>query len=267
VDLEKPLENLTKSIETALVGFLGSPNLKIWIDDLASGIQSLAKYLGSPQFIADMKTVVAEMGALGHEMNGFLQWLGLVPTPPNDASAGGLPQPRLSQAGGRFGGGKMRWNFSNVANKYGLTGGALYALADIETGGTFDPNAKNPGSSATGMFQEETAFRKEYNVTDPYNLTQESNAAAMALKNFLGAGFNAEQAILAFHEGRGWVDSQISKYGKDWLTKSDNNQAAKAKLREGQNYLVSYGKVLGVRIDINNQTGAQVQQLANAMIQ
>lgn len=53
----------------------------------------------------------------------------------------------------------------NVANSLGVEPNFLRATIHMETGGTFDPSIKNPGSSATGLIQFMSATAKNLGTT------------------------------------------------------------------------------------------------------
>ena len=208
VKLTGPLGDLSKSIETALSGLLASPNLKIWIEDISSGIQSLAKYLGSPEFISNMGTFATEIGYAADKMGGFLQWMGLIPPTANNASSSGLPQ--VSQVGtglGRFGG-SSKWNFSDVAKKYGLTNAEMSAQMMQGSGG--DPHATSKAGAA-GLFQLMPATQQQFGVTDPSNPSQSANAAGMYMQQLLQKyKGNVAQALAAYNAGLGRLSADAA---------------------------------------------------------
>ena len=256
VKLTGPLGDLSKSIETALSGLLASPNLKIWIEDVASGVQSLAKYLGSPEFIANMGTFATEIGYAADKMGSFLQWMGLIPPTANNASSSGLPQ--VSQVGtglGRFGGGS-KWNFSNVAKQYGLTNAEMYAQMMQESGG--NPRAAS-GAGAQGLFQLMPSIQQQFSVTDPYDPSQSANAAGMYMQQLLKKyGGNVAEALAAYNWDPVKLDKDLSANGANWLTKAP---------KETQGYVSQIAQHMGVTVTVINQTGAQTAILANGMLQ
>ena len=64
-------------------------------------------------------------------------------------------------------------------SKYGLPDGLLSAIASAESG--YNPNAKNSGSGASGMFQFMPATAKGYGI-DPFNPTQAADAAGTMMR-------------------------------------------------------------------------------------
>ena len=256
VKLTGPLGDLSKSIETALSGLLSSPNLKIWIEDVATGIQSLAKYLGSPEFIANMGTFATDIGYAAQKLGTVLQWMGLIPATPGNASSAGLPQ--VSQVGmglGRFGGGS-KWNFADVANKYGLTNAEMYAQMMQESGG--NPNLTSK-KGAQGLFQLMPATQTQFGVTNPNDPSQSANAAGMYMQQLLQKyNGNYAEALAAYNWGPGNLDKDIAANGQNWLTKAP---------RETQGYVSQIAQRMGVTVTVINQTGAQTAILANGMLQ
>lgn len=70
---------------------------------------------------------------------------------------------------------------TNAANQQGVSPNVLSYIAQVESGG--NPNAKNPNSSAGGLFQFIDSTANQYGVQDRFNPEQASNAAARLLKD------------------------------------------------------------------------------------
>jgi hypothetical protein len=268
VPLVGPLGHLTQSVEKALSGFLGSPNLQIWIDDLATGIQSLSKYLGSPQFISDMKTFAVDVGDVAQGLEKALKWLGLIPSPSTSGPPGAPPVqtntgPSAIKSGMDW---RMPWtpgygyDLSGIAKKYGINLDEMNRQATQESGFHAHPHdslGKHGKILGQGMFQLSPDVQKMYGVTDPYNASQNARGAAMYMRDLLKKyQGNQEEAYAAFDWGPRNLDEDIAKHGKNWGAFAPT---------ETQNYVRSV--VNGVTIKIMNQTGAQTAIIANAMVQ
>lgn len=95
------------------------------------------------------------------------------------------------------------------ANEYGLDPFEMQAIADIETGGTFDPASRNPNSSASGLFQFVDKTWGEYGQgKDVFNVDANIDAAMrlaqhnrIALQNTLGRKLNPGEGYLAHQQG------------------------------------------------------------------
>jgi hypothetical protein len=90
----------------------------------------------------------------------------------------------------------------------GLDPRAGLAIAQIESG--LNPNAKNPNSSASGLFQFITSTANQYGLTDPMNPYQNADAAARlyadntaSLRKVLGREPTVGEAYLAHQQGAG----------------------------------------------------------------
>jgi soluble lytic murein transglycosylase-like protein len=104
---------------------------------------------------------------------------------------------------------------SSATSKYGLPDGLLAAVASAES--SFNPNATNSKSGASGMFQFMPATAKGYNI-DPYNVNQAADAAGKML-NGLIAKYDGDvsKALAGYNWGGGNVDKAVKKYGSNWL--------------------------------------------------
>src|SRR5690606_16574278 len=69
----------------------------------------------------------------------------------------------------------------NAAKKYGVDAGALRRIAWLESKG--DPKAKNPKSSAGGLFQQIDSNAKQYGVADRFDAAQSADGAARFMRD------------------------------------------------------------------------------------
>lgn len=99
-------------------------------------------------------------------------------------------------------------DFGSLESKYGLPTGYLYRTAQIES--ALNPNAKNPRSSAGGLFQFINSTAKAYGLTNRYDPHQASDAAARLardnanyLRPILGREPTAAELYLAHQQGAG----------------------------------------------------------------
>lgn len=100
-------------------------------------------------------------------------------------------------------------------SKYGLPDGLLSAIASAESG--YNPNAKNSGSGASGMFQFMPATAKGYGI-DPFNPTQAADAAGKMMSGLIVKyDGDLSKALAGYNWGGGNVDKAVKKYGNNWL--------------------------------------------------
>lgn len=95
---------------------------------------------------------------------------------------------------------------TNAANQQGVSPNVLSYIAQVESGG--NPNARNPKSSAGGLFQFIDSTANQYGLQDKFNPEQSSSAAARLLKdnsNFLAKKLGREptqdELYLAHQQG------------------------------------------------------------------
>ena len=95
-----------------------------------------------------------------------------------------------------------------AANQYGVSPEALIAIAQLES--NFNPSARNPSSSAGGLFQFIDSTARGYGLQDRFDPRQASDAAARlardnanALRNGLGREPTPGELYLAHQQGAG----------------------------------------------------------------
>jgi hypothetical protein len=98
--------------------------------------------------------------------------------------------------------------FAGAEQKYGLPSGYLARTAQIES--SMNPNAKNPNSSASGLFQFIDSTARDYGLTNPFDPVASTDAAArLAAANarmltpVLGRAPTAGELYLAHQQGGG----------------------------------------------------------------
>lgn len=97
---------------------------------------------------------------------------------------------------------------NQAASRYGVSPDAMRVIAQIESSG--NPNAKNPSSSAGGLFQFIDSTARQFGLRDKYDPYQASDAAARlmranasALRATLGRDPNVGELYLAHQQGAG----------------------------------------------------------------
>jgi soluble lytic murein transglycosylase-like protein len=104
---------------------------------------------------------------------------------------------------------------SGAENKYGLPEGFLGAIAKAES--SFNPNARNSKSGASGMFQFMPDTAKGYGI-NPFNPGQAADAAGKMMSGLV-AKYDGDyaKALAGYNWGGGNVDKAVKKYGDNWL--------------------------------------------------
>lgn len=102
--------------------------------------------------------------------------------------------------------GDIRKTISDAARRHGVDPNALLSVAGIES--SFNPRAKNPNSSAGGLFQFIDSTAKQYGLADRYDPAQAADAGARLmkdnaayLKKTLGREPTAGELYLAHQQG------------------------------------------------------------------
>lgn len=105
--------------------------------------------------------------------------------------------------------------FSAKEQEYALPPGYLERTAGVES--SFNPNAKNPNSSAGGLFQFIDSTARDYKLTDKFDPAAATDAAARlardnaaALRNALGRDPTAGELYLAHQQGAGGAIKLLS---------------------------------------------------------
>jgi hypothetical protein len=105
--------------------------------------------------------------------------------------------------------------FAEKEKEYNLPEGYLARTAGLES--SFNPNAKNPNSSASGLFQFLKGTARQYGLADPFDPVASTDAAARlaaanaaGLKRALGRDPTAGELYLAHQQGLGGATKILS---------------------------------------------------------
>ena len=106
-----------------------------------------------------------------------------------------------------------------AAAKYGVPPGALLRVAEIES--SLNPKAKNPNSSASGLFQFVSTTAAQYGVTDPFDAAQSADAGARLMRdntNYLRTKLGRDPTVgelyLAHQQGAAGAMRLLSNPGR-----------------------------------------------------
>lgn len=78
--LGKPLTKLSAEVANLVVGLEKSGDVKKWVNDIGDGLKDAAKFLGSPAFRADMRTIAYDFDALAKKLGHAVTWIVGKPT-------------------------------------------------------------------------------------------------------------------------------------------------------------------------------------------
>lgn len=169
------------------------------------------------------------------------------------------------------------------AKAYGLDPDIMVTLADIETGGTFNPKAYNK-SGASGLFQFMPGTAEQYGLADPFDAVTNTDAAmrltrdnARALER-AGIPVNAGTIYLAHQQGAGGATKLLTNpnaraedivgraavlqnggrpgmsagaFAEMWMGKANRLYKARAEQRaKGRGQLVDYDLGDGTSLDL-----------------
>lgn len=131
---------------------------------------------------------------------------------------GNEPTPQRAQGMTRGIKGDIRGTISDAAARYGVDPNALLVVAQLESGG--NPNAKNPNSSAGGLFQFIDSTARAYGLTNKFDPAAAADAGArlmrdnaIALRNALGREPTTGELYLAHQQGSGGAIKLLSNPG------------------------------------------------------
>lgn len=91
------------------------------------------------------------------------------------------------------------------------------ALAQAQQESSLNPNAYNPKSGATGLFQLEPATAAGLGVTNPLDPVQNAQGGTTYLSQLYNQFGDWATALAAFDWGPGNVQKAQAKYGSSWL--------------------------------------------------
>ena len=276
-------ESTAKSIES----LIGSNGFKEVIDDLSGGIKSLAAWMNSPDFSADLATFGSGIKTAGADIQAALVYLagipGLNPNAPNpdtnpNVSANPNITPSTADALKTHGGTLRRLligpenaalfpngglltpgkpDFSVVDKQYGLPAGTTNALAMAENNGYLQYGLTSR-AGAQGLMQLMPSVQKQYGVTDPFDPGQSAFAGGNDISDLYRRYGDMRKAVAAYNWGAGNLDADIKTNGKNWeahVPKETQTEIA----RFFQYYQPK------IEITVSNPAGANVHTSANAM--
>ena len=73
--LAGPLSDLSKSVAEVIKAFLSAPELKVWIKDASDGLERFAKFIGTPDFDADIQSFVRGVGEFATAISNAVKWI------------------------------------------------------------------------------------------------------------------------------------------------------------------------------------------------
>lgn len=76
VGLAQPIEKLSDGAVKLIDVFSKSDTLKGWIDNIGSGLETFAKWIGTPEFKASVEDFAHGVGEMGRAIGTFMTWIG-----------------------------------------------------------------------------------------------------------------------------------------------------------------------------------------------
>lgn len=111
--------------------------------------------------------------------------------------------------------GEVRKLISEAAQRHGIDPSTMLKIAELES--SFNPGAKNPSSSAGGLFQFIDSTAQQYGLSDRYDPAQAADAGARLakdnaahLRRVLGREPSAGELYLAHQQGAGGAAKLLS---------------------------------------------------------
>lgn len=231
-----PLSKLSDEFTNAVTAFVDSPQFGKWVSELATNIESFAKYMGSDDFKTKLDSFLSGIDLVGKEIFAVadrLKWL--------------LPKETAKPVNKKTTGEVLKWflnplDFSNpfsadddkikgAGNKYGVPAWLLHNIYGQES--AFGLNAGPSIKGALGPFQFMPKTAQQYGLDDPKNFDKSLDAAGRYLRDLLKE-FNGDykKAAAAYNWGQGNVEKDIKAHGSDWENYLPN---------ETKDYLVGIG--------------------------
>jgi len=258
------VNSLTKDFSALIQGITPEE-----IKKFGDGVKSVAEYLGSKEFLANLKSfgdlIVSILRATGHAVAVFK------PSTPEDRKQYALQykaQKAYSDAKIKgmlgFGPESNKWSLDKkheflkqVSINNGLPPNLLAAVMNTESA---DGKKMVSSAGAEGWFQFMPKTAKSYGI-DPFDFKRSGGAAgAMLSKNMSAYHGDLRKSLAAYNWGSGNLNKDISAHGDKW------EQFAPKETRDYINKNLEYMQRnrANVNITIENKTGANLYVSNNA---
>jgi hypothetical protein len=205
VPLERPLEHLSGAFEKFLAALLKSDVVKHTIENLATGLETFAGKLNSPEFEKNTSEFISKLGELADTVGDVLQDIA---HPSNIWSKIWKPDEYYSQHSP----GTASRYLASMDQSYGLPKGTTEGIWKAETNKSFDPNITSSGG-AVGPFQFTKGAASDFHV-NPHSWDSSAMGTAAQIAYLAKTQYNGDiQAAIASRMGVG------SKAGNDTIWK------------------------------------------------
>ncbi|WP_050763515.1 transglycosylase SLT domain-containing protein [Roseibium sp. TrichSKD4] len=184
----------------------GVPDFAVDTGDAARALANVAGSMsGRLRALADKAAIrEAEQAGLSAAQRGSVSYL-QARSVEQDAPTAKKGRPSRAQVNAPS---EIRNTIVQAAKKYGLGPNALLKVAQLES--SFNPQAKNPNSSAGGLFQFIDGTAKDYGLKNRYDPVEAADAGARLMRDnrnhlvkVLGREPTAGELYLAHQQGRG----------------------------------------------------------------
>lgn len=213
--------------------FAKGPEMGKIVGDVESGLQTFAKFLGSPGFRSDAANFSAAIGQLAHETVNALRYLHLIPqakigfaklaadaAKPNQLTSPFAP---IGIAAHRLAGSYSKdriTTLSQAADKrFHLPAGTMERLAMHES--SYGKHLIGPETKygrAVGVWQMLRGTATDMGVGSRISPLEESTGAARYLSRLHAHYGSWNKAVAAYNWGPGNLDADIKAHGAKWLT-------------------------------------------------
>lgn len=250
-----PLEHLSKAFTDVVSAFLGNKVFKKWIEDAASGLESLAKTISGPEFKENIDYFINKIGEVGNILYdiavGLRDILALVtswfgePTPPppheetpwerhrrhEGEKEAARPHPDTASPPNLEGAIARKNRLRREQNIAEPPSATKQYFRDLEQQynlpsglltsvygqeSSYGKNLVSP-TGALGPFQFTKRAAKDYGVENRMDLAQSAAGAAKYLSHELQEfGGDLEKAVAAYNKGPGVVKDLVRQYGESW---------------------------------------------------
>jgi hypothetical protein len=273
--LERPLEHLSGAFEKFLSALLKSDVVKHTIENLATGLETFAGKLNSPDFEKNTSEFISKIGELADTVGDVVQDIA---HPSNIWQKIWKPDEYYSQHSP----GTASRYLARLDQSYGLPKGTTEGIWKAETNKSFDPNITS-SAGAVGPFQFTKGAASDFHV-NPHSWDSSASGTAAQIAYLAKTQYNGDiQAAIAARMGVGSKagnDTIWKQFGptldprKPWTTAL--GMAMKAHPNDWQRYLTPgesrymstvsnsvAASTPGIRIDLYNNTGGSMTAVAS----
>lgn len=205
---------LSDAVAKTLGSFVKSDAFAQWVSAAETGIESLAKFLGSQEFQNDLKTFEDGLKAAGQAAMDFLRFLGYVkgPQTPRQVAASKASTWDVIMSSFGFGGYHPGGKFIENPKTMNDVLNNIYGKES-----DFGRRAGVSSKGAMGPFQIMPDTARQYGLTGPWDYDASRATAQQILGDYLRE-FHGDlrKAVAAYNWGPGHLERDIKSHGANW---------------------------------------------------